>query len=332
MIAPLDVMDIDELKEALPRFTYTPAPHFSYLKRDQIEGYWLDDIAKDLTNECSTAFASYAGNCINGFVIYGDSPWDTKVVGEPVAVIKHLMGTGETDSRVFGQLLDEVLRHAANRGIHLVTCKVQPLQFSAIHALERRGFLLMDTLVDFFFDFSHTPFDEISPPQRLDGLQIRLANPQDLSELLALTDAAFAKHFGRYNSDPKMPAGTGTRAYQEWVRSSFSDAAAWILIAEVNNQIAGYSIWKKASTLEIKHCFDIAHCTLAGIHPEFFGQGLYTLLTFEGMRTAQRFANRLDLPVHISHYPVHRANIRLGWKLAGVRHSFHKWLPRTVTD
>ena len=326
MIARFDLTAIDELKRALPRFTHKPLPHLSYLKRDQIEGYWLDDIAQELTNECSTAFASYAEDRINGLVLYGDSPWDTKVVGEPVAVIKYFVGAGADDSRVLNELLDEVLRRTANRGIHLLTCKVQPLQFAAIHALERHGFLLMDTLLDFFFHFSRTPFEKISPPQRLNGLHVRLANPEDLPELLALTETAFAKHFGRYNSDPKMPAGTGTKVYQEWVRSSFSGAADWILIAEVNDQIAGYSVWKKASALEVKHSFDIARCTLAGIHPEFFGRGLYTTLTFEGMRIAHEFANHLDGPAHVSHYPVRRAMLKLGWKIAAARHSFHKWV------
>jgi ribosomal protein S18 acetylase RimI-like enzyme len=326
MIARFDLTAIDQLKEALPRFTHKPLPHLSYLRPDQVEGYWLDDIAQELKNESSTAFASHAGDRIDGLLVYGDSPWDTNVVQEPVAVIKYLIGTGEDDPRVLDQLLDEVLRHAASRGAHLLTCKVQPLQFAAIHALERHGFLLMDTLLDFFFDFSRTPFDKISPPQRLEGSQVRLAKLDDLPELLALTEIAFAKHFGRYNADPRMPAGTGTKVYQQWLRSSFSGAADWILIAEVNNQIAGYSVWKKASALEVKHSFDIARCTLAGIHPQFFGRGLYTTLTFEGMRIAHEFANHLDGPAHVSHYPVHRAMLKLGWKLAGVRHSFHKWL------
>lgn len=325
MIGRFDLTAIEELKEALPRFTHKPFAHLSYLKRDQIESYWLDDIARDLKNECSAAFASWTEHRINGLVLYGDSPWDTKVIGKSVAVIKYLVEAGADDSRVLDQLLHEVLRHAAGRGIDLLSCKVQPLQFAAIHALERHGFLLMDTLLNYFFDFSHTPFDTINPPRRLDGLHVRLANPQDLAELLALTEIAFAKHFGRYNSDPKMPAGTGTKVYQEWVRSSFSGASDWILIAEVNDKIAGYSVWKKASALESKHSFDVAHCTLAGIHPEFFGRGLYTTLTFEGMRIAQQFANRLVLPAHARHYPVHRANLKLGWKIAGVRHSFHKW-------
>jgi len=326
MIAQFDLTAVEKLKEALPRFTHKPLPHLSYLKPDQLEGFWLDDIAQDLKNEGSTAFAAYSDDRVNGLVLYGDSPWDTKVVGEPVGVIKYLVGTAEDDPTVFNQLLDEVLRHAVSRGAHLVTCKLQPLQFAAIHTLERHGFLLMDTLLDFFFDFSRTPFDKITPPQRLDGLRVRLANPEDLPELLALTETAFAKHFGRYNSDPRMPAGTGTTVYREWVRSSFNGGADWILIAEVNSQIAGYSVWKKSSALEARHSFDIARCTLAGIHPKVFGRGLYTTLTFEGMRIAHEFANHLDGPAHVSHYPVHRAMLKLGWKLAGVRHSFHKWL------
>jgi RimJ/RimL family protein N-acetyltransferase len=327
IIARLDLAAIDELKEALPHFSYRPLPHLAYLKREQIEGYWLDDIASELADERSTGFASRAADRIKGLVLYSDSPWDTKVIGEPVAIIKYLVGTDDTqESRVLDDLLTEVLEHAANRGIHCLMCKVQPLQFGAIHALERYGFLLMDTLLDFLFDFSGASFEKISPPQPLNGLRLRLANPEDLSELLALTEEAFANHFGRYNADPKLRPGTGTKVYQEWVRSSFSGAADWILIAEVDDKIAGYSVWKKASALETKHSFDIVHCTLAGIHPNFFGRGLYTTLTFEGMRMAHKFASHLDGPAHVSHYPVHRAMLKLGWKIAGVRHSFHKWL------
>ena len=162
-------------------------------------------------NECSTAFASYGDDRIKGLVLYGDSPWDTKVVGEPVAIIKYFVATGEEDPRVLDQLLDEVLRHAAGRGVHLVTCKVQALQFAAIHALERHGFLLMDTLLDFFFDFSRTPLDTISTPERFNGLHVRLASPEDLPELLTLTETAFAKHFGRYNQIPKCPLARARR-------------------------------------------------------------------------------------------------------------------------
>jgi ribosomal protein S18 acetylase RimI-like enzyme len=327
MIARLDLAAIDDLKEALPRFAHKPLTHLSYLTRDQVEAYWLDEIAQDLADESSMAFASRISERINGLVLYGDSPWDTKVVGRRVAVIKHLTeADGARDSDVLDNLLDEVIRHAASRDTECLTCKVQSLHFAAIHALEQHGFLLMDTLLDFLFDFSRTPLESISLPKRLNGLRVRLARPQDLPDVLAFNEKAFAKHFGRYHSDPKMPPGTGTKVYDQWVRSSFGGWADWILIAEVDDRITGYAVWKKASALEAKHSLDIAHCNLAGVHPDFSGRGIYTALAADGMRMTQSFARYLDGPVHVSNYPVHRALQKLGWRIAGARHSFHKWL------
>jgi dTDP-4-amino-4,6-dideoxy-D-galactose acyltransferase len=327
MIARFDLAAIDDLKKSLPRFAHKPLAYLSYLKRDQIEAYWLDEIARDLTDESSIAFASRVSERINGLVLYSDSPWDTKVIGRPIAVLKHL---AEADSArgsdVLNDLLEEAIRHATSRGTECLTCKIQPLEFGAIHALERHGFLLMDTLVDFVFDFSRTPLDRISAPKRTHGVSTRLAKPEDLPELLALNEKAFANFFGRYHSDPRMPPGTGARVYDEWVRCSFSGWADWILVAEVEGTIAGYGVWKKASALEARHSIDIAHYNLAGIHPAFAGRGLYTALALDGMRMAQGFAARLDGPVHVSNYPVHRALQKLGWKIAGARHSFHKWL------
>jgi RimJ/RimL family protein N-acetyltransferase len=184
----------------------------------------------------------------------------------------------------------------------------------------------MDTLLDYLFDFSRTPLATISLPRRLTGLRVRAATPEDLPDVLAVNEKAFVNYFGRYNSDPKLPPGTGAKVYDEWVRSSLGGWADWVLIAEVDGRIAGYGIWKKASVSEVKHSLDIAHYNLAGIHPDFFGRGLYTALALEGMRLAQSFAKHLDGPVHVSNHPVHRALQNLGWKISGVRHSFHKWL------
>ena len=70
----------------------------------------------------------------------------------------------------------------------------------------------------------------------------------------------------------------------------------------------------------------LVHYNLAGVHPDFSGRGFYTALAADGMRMTQSFARYLDGPVHVSNYPVHRALQKLGWKIAGARHSFHKWL------
>jgi dTDP-4-amino-4,6-dideoxy-D-galactose acyltransferase len=327
MIARLDLAAIEDLKEALPHFVHGPLAHLSYLTRDQVDSYWLDEITQDLADESSIAFASRNSEYIDGLVVYGDSSWDTKVVKRRVAVIRHLTEADSArDSEVLGHLLDEISRHAAGRGIECLTCKVQARYCAGIHALERQGFFLMDTVLDFLFDSSRAPLENISLPKQLDSVRIRLAKPEELPDVLKLNEKAFARHFGRYHSDPKMPPGTGAKVYDQWVRSSFEGWADWILVAEVNDTIAGYAAWKKASALEVKHPFDIAHCPLVAIHPDFFGRGLFTALVLEGMRMVQGLANHLDTSVHVSNYPVHRGLLKLGWKITGARHSFHKWL------
>jgi ribosomal protein S18 acetylase RimI-like enzyme len=159
-------------------------------------------------------------------------------------------------------------------------------------------------------------------------LRIRPAKPEDLPEIIALTEKTFATYFGRYHSDPKMPPGTGTKVYDEWVRSSFGGWADWILVAETDDRIAGYTMWKKPSVLELNHSLDIAHCNFGGIHPDFFGRGLYTALKLDAMRMARNFATHFDQLTHVSNFPVHRGILSLGWKITGARRSFHKWLQK----
>jgi GNAT superfamily N-acetyltransferase len=327
MIARLDLASIDELKEALPRFTHKPLPHLSYLKRDQIEGYWLDDIARGLAEQSSTAFVSRAADRINGLVLYGDSPWDTKVIGEPVAVIKYFVGTDDAQaSLVLAGLLQEVLQHAANRGIRLLTCKVQPLQFGAIHALEWHGFLLMDTLLDFVFDFSRTSIEEINPAEQDKQLKLRRATPTDMPALMALNERSFANYFGRYDADLQMPPGTATKVYAEWVRSAFAGWADWILVAEFDGKIAGHSVWRKTLESQGENSGGVAYCDLVVVDPEFHKRGLGTALMLDGMHIARDFAQYLVGPVHVCNYAVQRTLQKLGWKISGARHSFHKWL------
>jgi hypothetical protein len=327
MIARLDAAAVSDLEKALPQFTHMPLAHFSHLKPEQRYAYWLDEITQDLADESSVGFVARVSKYIDGLALLCDSPWDTKIIGHRVAMLKHLVeAENPRDPKLLDNLIEATIRDAGSRGIECLTCKIPALEFGAIHALERHGFLLVDTLVDFVFDFSRTTLKSISTPKRGDGVSTRLAEPEDLPEVLALNNRAFANFRGRYHSDPKMPPGTGARVYDEWVRSSFRGWADWILVAEVAGTITGYGVWKKASTLEARHSLDIAHYNLAGIDPAFSGRGLYTALAFDGMRMAQSFAVHLDGPVHVSNYPVHRALQKLGWRIAGARHSFHKWL------
>jgi ribosomal protein S18 acetylase RimI-like enzyme len=298
------------------------------LKPDQRLAYWLDEIRDCLLDESSIAFASIISETINGFVVYNDSPWDSQITGRRIGTVKHLGVSSDRRARaeILRGLIEELTRSLGKRGTQCVVCKVQSDELAIAHALEEQGFLLMDTLQDFVFDFSRSPIEAIDLPKRDGQLKIRQAKPADLAALMAINERAFADYFGRYHADPQMPQGTHTKIYIEWVRSAFQGWADWILVAEVNDKIAGYGLWRKALKIEEKNSLSIAHYDLGATDAQFRGRGLRTVLTLEGMGIARDFAQYLIGPVHVSNYPAQHTLQKLGWRIAGARHSFHKWL------
>ena len=148
--------------------------------------------------------------------------------------------------------------------------------------------------MDFVFDFSRIPFDQVVPASPNSGLSIRLGKPADLPEILEIAERAFKNHFGRYNADSQMPPGAAKDVYCEWARSSFSGWADWITVAEVRGTIAGYAVWRKASALEAKHGLDIIHYNLVAIHPRFVGRGVFAALTYEACECSEEYAKQFD--------------------------------------
>ena len=328
MIARLDLAAIHDLHVALPRFARVPLPHLQHLNSEQRQAFWLDEISQSLANESSTGFVSIDSGTINGFIFYNDSPWDSEITGRRIGTVERIaVAVGDdSGSEILLELLDELTRSLAVRETQCLVCKVHSNELPAIHALEQRGFLLMDSLLDFVFDFSRTPLEEINPPKRDKQLTIRRAKPEDLSALMAINEKAFTGYFGRYHADPQMPPGTATKIYAEWVRSAFQGWADWILVAEVDGRIAGYGLWRKPLEIEARNSLSVAHYDLAAVDPEFLGRGLWTALMFDGMSIARNYAQYLVGPVHVCNYPVQHTLQKLGWRISGARHSFHKWL------
>ena len=328
MIARLDLAAINDLREALPQFAHIPLAHLHHLTSDQRLAYWLDEISQSLADESSIVFGSMVSGTLNGFVVYNDSPWDSQITGRRLGTLKHLavISDDHAGAGILRELIDELVRSLAKRGTQCVVCRVQSNELAAIHALEESGFLLMDTLLDFVFDFSRTSIEAINLPRRDGQWKFRQAKAADLPDLLVLSEKAFSRYFGRYHADPQMPPGTATRIYTEWVRSAFEGWADWIVVAEVEDRIAGYGLWRKTLESEEKHSVGVAVCDILAIDPEFHGRGLSAPLMLEGMGKGRDFARYLIGPVHVSNYPLQHSLQKLGWRISGARHSFHKWL------
>ena len=328
MIAQLDLATINDLREALPRLTHVPLAHLPQLDIERRRAYWLNEISRNLTDDSSIAFVCVASGRIEGFIIYIDSPWDSRIIGRRIGTVKHLAVASDNPERVeiLRELTNELMQPLAERGTQCVVCRVQSAELASIHALEQNGFLLMDTLLDFVFAFSATAPERINLRPPNERVSIHRATPQDLQALMTMNERAFAKYFGRYHADPRIPSGAATKIYSEWMRSAFDGWADWILVGEVDGKIAGSGLWRVALPAQGENSPGVAYCDMVVVDPEFQGSGLGTALMSHGMDIARGVAQYLVGPVHVCNYSIQRTLQKVGYKIFGARQSFHKWL------
>ena len=168
--------------------------------------YWLEEIRSDLASPGGAAFVASADGRTAGLAVVADLVWETRVLGRRMAGIRSFAASGEASERsaVLERLLDAVILHAGEQGAECLVHRSHADDAPAIHALERRGFLLMDTLLDYVFDFQAgvAPAASPLPPDT----RVRPATPKDVDGLVEVARRAFASHSGRFHSDERIPA------------------------------------------------------------------------------------------------------------------------------
>jgi RimJ/RimL family protein N-acetyltransferase len=263
-----------------------------------------------------------------GLAACDDLPWETRLFGQKWGTLKYFMVSPEVEDKaeVLGRLLEAVDAWGAAHQVECLATKTYSDDIPAVHALERQGFLYMDTNLDYVVDLKKNPLAKIEPPALPADMHLRLAVPADAPELVEVAGMAFRRHFSRYMVDERIPKEQAQSVYAEWMRSSMAGYADWVYMAEIDGRIAGYSVWKKPSQAEQVHGIPLGHYSIAGVHPDYAGRGLFSALTYAGMQLLEGQVDLIEGPTHINNYAVQRGYHKLGWQIVDARHSFHKWL------
>ena len=327
-VSILPIEQVGELKPLLERSRYKPYRYFLKELKGQLDTFWLSEIANLCQEGQGTGFVASRGGQIVGLVVYTDLPWDTRVIGNRMGGLKHIVveaGFAEREE-VYEQLLGQTIEWVISRGVECLSCKTYADDMVTVHALEKRGFLLMDTLVDYLYDSRRYPLHEVPRPPLPKGATLRLAGEDDLEELTTVARAAYRSYFGRFHADERIPEQLATRVYEEWILSSCKGYADWIPVVEIEGRIAGYLVCKKPSPLEETLTVRIGHCSIVGIHPDYHRLALFSVLTHAAMELLDEITDCVDGPTHVNNYPFHRGIIKLPWRAYDAHHSFHRWL------
>jgi len=313
--------------EQISNFASLPLHESLQCPREKVECRWMDEIAQLLWNESVVSFATEMGGTIGGLAIAAPLPWESSLLGKSMWEIKQIgLTSRRPDERsIAAALVAEMVRRVATRDGDFLLCKAASLDTAIIHALESNGFLMMDTLLNFVCDCRGGGSDGRGH-QAPDGFALRLATASDIEALVEVAGVAFAEHFGRFHADPRIGRSAATTIYEEWIRSCANGWADSIVVAMHGNRVAGYSAWKKPSGLDERHGIRLGHYSIGAVHPDFFGRGLFTALTREGIEKLRASSDWIEAPTHIDNHAVQRGFLRLGWRVTGAQHSFHKWL------
>ncbi|MDI1334755.1 MAG: hypothetical protein PSU94_01100 [Lacunisphaera sp.] len=318
-------IELPALGLLLAQSDFLPWRFLSHEPRERAERQLLESLTAKLTAEGSGVLAAHAGGKLTGVIAYEPLPWESKTLGRKAAALSVLLAAPPAGAAL-DQLIGAALPILRADGSELVTAKTYTTDLAAVHALQKQGFLLMDTMVDVICRFEDSTSRLLAEAEKPSDFVIRLAQRSDTDALRAVARAAFPRHFGRFHSDPKIGPETGSRLYEEWIQACVEGWCDWIFVAEKDGRIAGFSAWKKPTAAESRQGLRLGHYSIGAIHPDFQGRGLFKRLTLAGMRTLREFADCVEGPTHVHNLPVQRGYLKLGWQIADSRHSFHKWI------
>lgn len=327
-ISTLTLERIGQLKPLIERSKQKPYRFLLDELQSDLDSHWSDEIAVLLREGRGKIFGASEGPELVGMVAYTDLPWDTRVIGNRMGALRYVVVEPESPRtrEIVARLLDHVVDWAISQGIELLLCKTYADDMMTMHQLEKKGFLLTDTLLDYVYDSRRYPLDSVPRPRQPQGATIRLVGEDDVEELVTVAEASFREHFGRFHSDERLSNQQAIQVYKEWIRSSCEGYADWIVVADIAGRIAGYSVWKKPSPQEERLNVRLGHYSIAAIHPDFYGRGLFTALTYAGMEFLDGVADCIEGPTHVNNHPVQRGYTKLLWRICDARHSFHKWI------
>ena len=186
----------------------------------------------------------------------------------------------------------------------------------AAQAMERQGFLLMDTLVYYECNLTKRPL-----PTYTGHVVVRPLQPGDEDDVKRIAGESFQKYIGHYHADSRLDRTKCDEAYISWAERSCGPNAIAdeVLIAELDGAIGGFL------TLRFPHPLE-GEGALFAVSPAAQGQGIGQALMVHAMQWFRvRNANTMVISTQIINIAAQKSWARVGFEMSHAYYTFHKW-------
>jgi GNAT superfamily N-acetyltransferase len=213
-------------------------------------------------------------------------------------------------------MLPSIMDFCRANSVVLLIARCLVSEIRTAQAMEREGFVLMDTLVYYVRDLTKTPI----PPDtgKIPVRPIRAGEEEAVKRVAA---ESFRGYFGHYHADPRLDRTKCDETYISWaLRSCVSrDVADEVLVADLEGAIVGFATLRANSSKE-------GEGVLFGVVPSSQELGIYRSFMIHGMEWClSKGAASMVVSTQLTNIPVQKVWTRVGFEPCYSYYTFHKW-------
>lgn len=322
-ITSLRESQIEELKPLIATVSFKPHEEYK-IDHNLLTNNLVNEIVHMLSQKTTDIIVAEDNDDIVGMCCSERLDWDSKHFGLEMARIRYLMAKGEYSSSVDtkNRLLSAMFERYQERGYNHVTARVHSEDISSVHALENKGFNLMDTLVTYSFDFRKQPIAEIE-----DQCTIGEFKASDIPALLTISRRCFSESrvvTSRFDADPSLPQVKCVDLYEKWVDEACRGSVDFLLVAEVDGVPVGFTTCKIQNSANNNQGLKFGGMILSAVSPHARQKGIYTSMINGGLKWFRGKADIVEVGTQVGNYSVQKAWSRLGFRISRSQYTFHK--------
>ena len=236
-------------------------------------------------------------------------PWDTRILGYPVAEISQLE---VLDTRGAEDEFSFFLNWCDFQKIQLCNCRIRHDQLAESFFLQQHGFR--------FIELNYSPeirdLGQLKLPDS--SIVIMPAQAEDQELLEEMAGKTFK--YGRFHQDPALGPEVGNERYKIWLRNSFSYPGQSIFKCIDNDKIVAFFVVEYPGD-------NLCRWSLIGLAPGLGGYGLGTRVWQAMMRFHQDEGMKSIVTSISSHNAaVFNLYVKLGFRFPLPKATFH-WRP-----
>lgn len=205
--------------------------------------------------------------------------------------------------------------------VKLVISKINVNKLDLINELEDLGFQIKDIQATYKLELKDFIIDE---DRNKNNIIIRDAQIDDIDQLEEIAIESF-RNYGHYYADKRLDQKKTNEIYGDWVKRSMKEkgVADKIILAEINNEIAGFLSFK----LYNKGDFKYAAGGLGAISHDYRNNKIFRLISLAGLNWGKEL--KLDWEEHnvlITNLPVIKTFSSLGFTMSDSFVTMHHWI------